>query len=42
MPVEMDQVVGEAVSWLVVSVAGCFLAVPTLALIGFGLLAVLG
>ena len=42
MPVEMDHVVGEAMSWLVVSLAGCLLAVPTVALVGFGLLAVVG
>lgn len=42
MPTDLDQTVGEAVAGLIVSLAGCFLAVPALALVGFGILAVLG
>ncbi len=42
MPTELDQTVGEAVTCLIVGLAGCFLAVPALALAGFGILAVLG
>ena len=42
MPVEMDHVVGEALSWLLVGLAGFLLAVPTLAMVGFGLLVVVG
>ena len=42
MSTDLAQSVNEAATCLAVSLAGCFLAVPTLALIGFGILAILG
>ena len=42
MPVKIVQIVGEAVNTVIVGLAGFFLAVPTLALVGFGFLAVTG
>ena len=42
MPLQIDRIAGEAASVLLVALAGCLLAVPTVALAGFGLLAFLG
>ena len=40
MSLEINRTAGEVASWLMVTVAGCLLSVPTLALAGFGLLAI--